>query len=284
MLTLEILHGDETRYQVINEPGRKATTNSWLWAYRSGIYEKYQIVLFEYSETRAGKNPLEFLAGFTGFLNADAYQGYYALEDKGVTLCGCWTHARRKFVDVLKTLPRPIQKDSPASVGLAYCDRLFALERKYSEEELTPKQRHERRQTDSKPITQAFFSWAGDLLPTLVNDDKLKEAVGYAVNQQVRLTNFLLDGRLEISNNSAERSIRPVAIGRKNWMFSYSPMGANASAIIYSIVETAKANNLVPFKYFEFLFETLPNIPSEQFSDCLPWSSIVQERCAVPPS
>jgi transposase len=283
LLVCGFAQADETRYQVINEPNRKASTNSYLWIYRTGVYEEHQVVLFEYTETRAGKNPLEFLAGFSGYLNVDGYSGYYALEHNGVILCGCWAHARRKFVDVLKTAPKHLQKDSPASIGLAYCDQLFALERKYKEEGLTPEQRYERRLTEAKPILLAFFAWATGLLPALTVKGKLREAVGYAVYQQSRLMNFLLDGRLEISNNRSERGIRPVAIGRNNWMFSYSPDGADASAIIYSIVETAKANNLVPFKYLEFLFKTLPNIPREQFKDCLPWGTLAQERCTIPP-
>ena len=283
LLACGIAQADETRYQVINEPNRKASTNSYLWIYRTGVYEQHQVVLFVYTETRAGKNPLEFLAGFSGFLNVDGYAGYYALENNGVTLCGCWAHARRKFVDVLTTVPKPQQKDSSASIGLAYCDQIFALERKYIEEGLTPEERYERRLTDSKPILLAFFAWATDLLPALTVKGKLREAVGYAVYQQTRLMNFLLDGRLEISNNRSERGVRPIAIGRNNWMFSYSPDGADSSAIIYSIVETAKANNLVPFKYLEFLFDTLPNITPEQFKDCLPWGRLAQQRCSVPP-
>jgi len=272
-------HADETTLQVIKELGRKATTNSYLWLYLTGMHEEHQVVLFEYSETRAGKHPLKFLEGFTGTLNVDAYQGYYVLEDKGVTLIGCWTHARRKFVDVLKTLPKHQHSNHPATIGLSCCDQLFALERKFDEQHLTPEQRHEIRQTESKPMVLDLFSWASGLLPTLHGKSKLREAVGYLVNQQQRLMNFLTDGHLEISNNRAERAIRPFTIGRNNWMFAYSPEGAKASAIIYSIVETAKANGLVPFKYMEFLLETLPNIPLEQFSDCLPWNPFVKELC-----
>jgi transposase len=276
-------HADETTLQVINEIGRKATTNSYLWVYLTGIHEEHQVVLFDYSETRARKHPLKFLEGFTGTLNADAYQGYYALEDRGVTLVGCWTHARRKFVDVLKTVHKHQHSNHPASVGLSYCDQLFAIERKFNEQNLTPTQRYELRQTESKPIALALFSWANDLLPSLIEKSKLREAVYYLVNQQQRLMNFLADGHLEISNNRAERAIRPFTIGRNNWMFAYSPKGAKASAIIYSIVETAKANGLVPFKYMEFLLETLPNIPLEQFSECLPWNPAVKERCKAHP-
>jgi len=280
LLSYDILQADETRYQVINESNRKASTNSYLWIYRTGLHAEHQVVLFVYSETRAGYNPLRFLSGFTGFLNVDAYSGYYALEDLGVILCGCMTHARRKFVDVLKTVPTHLKKDSPASIGLNYCDQLFSLERKYREQELTPEERYEHRLMNSKPIVLALFAWATELLPTLVGKGKLREAVGYVVNQQQRLMNFLLDGRIEISNNRSEIGIRPVAIGRNNWMFSYSPKGAESSAIIYSLVESAKANNIVPFKYFELLFEALPNTPRERFVNYLPWSPLVQERCA----
>jgi len=273
-------HADETTLQVINEPNRKASTNSYLWVYLTGKYAQQQVVLFEYTETRAGKHPLKFLEGFSGSLNVDAYPGYYALEDKGVTLNGCWAHVRRKFVDVLKTVPRHLHKEHLAAVGLGYCDQLFDLERKFDAQEVTPDERCERRQAESKPVTSAFFSWASELLPTLSGKGKLREAVHYAVNQQQRLTNFLLDGHIEISNNRAERTIRPFAIGRNNWLFAYSPDGARASAIIYSIVETAKANGLIPFKYLEFLFEKLPNISQDQFIDCLPWNPIVKEYCS----
>ena len=273
-------HADETTLQVINEPNRAASSNSYLWVYLTGKYEPNQVVLFEYTETRAGKHPLEFLKGFSGSLNVDGYQGYYALEGKGVTLVGCWVHARRKFVDVLKTVPKHLQAEHPAAIGLKYCDQLFALERKFDEEGISPEARYQLRQEESVSVAEAFFVWANNILPTLADKSKLREAVCYAVNQRQRLMNFLTDGHIEISNNRAERAIRPFAIGRNNWLFAYSPDGATASAVIYSIVETAKANGLVPFKYLEFLFETLPNIPVEQYADCLPWNPHVMERCS----
>ena len=280
LLTAINAHADETTTQVINEPGRKATTKSYMWVYLTGKYEERQVVLFEYTETRAGNHPLTFLAGFNKTLNADGYQGYYALEDKGVTLAGCWSHLRRKFVDALKTVPKHIQKDHPAAVGILFCGKLFELEREYDEQGLSPDERLKRRQAESKPITDAFFAWASKLLPSLQGKSKLREAVVYAVNQQHRLLHFLVDGRIEISNNRAERAIRPFAIGRNNWLFAFSPEGAKASAVIYSIVETAKANEIIPFKYLEFLFETLPNIPLEKYADCLPWVPAVKDRCS----
>jgi hypothetical protein len=248
----------------------------------TGKYAQHQVVLFEYTETRGGKYPQEFLSGYAGFLNADGYQGYYALEGNGVTLCGCWTHARRKFVDVLKTIPKNQHMDSPASVGLRFCHKLFELERNYDEQELSIELRRERREQESKPVALACFEWAEKLLPTLPDKSKLREAAGYLVNQRERLMNFILDGRIEISNNRAERAIRPFTVGRNNWLFAFSPNGAEASAIIYSIVETAKANGLIPFKYLEFLFETLPNVPVSQFSECLPWHPSVKARCSAP--
>ena len=273
-------HVDETATQVINEPGRKATTKSYMWVYLTGKYEEHQVVLFEYTETRAGSHPLTFLAGFDKTLNADGYQGYYALEGKGVTLAGCWSHVRRKFVDALKTVPIHMQKDHPAAVGISYCDKLFNLERAYDEQGLSLDERLMRRQEESKPVADAFFAWANELLPSLQDRSKLREAVVYAVNQQHRLLHFLADSRIEISNNRAERAIRPFTIGRNNWLFAFSPEGAEASAVIYSIVQTAKANGLIPFKYLEFLFETLPNIPHEKYADCLPWVPAVKDRCS----
>jgi len=271
---------DETVLQVINEPNRKATTKSYIWVYLTGKYAQQQIALFEYTETRGGMHPLKFLEGFSGTLNVDGYQGYYALEDRNVTLSGCWVHTRRKFVDALKTVPKHQQASHPASIGLKYCDQLFALERKYDEQNITPDERLDRRQEESELVALAFFKWAYDTLPALTDKGKLREAVVYAVNQQHRLMAFLSDGHIEISNNRAERAIRPFTIGRNNWMFAYSPDGAKASAIIYSIVETAKANGLVPFKYLNFLFEMLPNIPQEQFIDYLPWNPDVKKRCS----
>ncbi len=283
LLATDVIHADETTLQVINEVDRKASSKSYMWVYLTGMYAEHQVVLFEYTQTRANAHPIRFLNGYTGSLNADGYAGYYALEDSKVTLNGCWAHARRKFVDALKTVPKELQKDHPAAFGVNYCDQLFKLERKYDELALSPSERHARRLEESKPVLDGFFAWAANLLPSLPIKSKLKDAVSYAVNQQRRLTNFLLDGHVEISNNRAERAIRPFAIGRNNWLFAYSPDGARASAFIYSIVETAKANGLVPFKYLEFLFETLPNIPRELFSDCFPWNPSVKARCSLSP-
>jgi len=282
LLKNDILHADETSLQVIKEDGRKASQKSYMWMYHTGRDAVRHVALFEYQPTREGKHPLEFLAGFQGFLHVDAYAGYRGLEDQGVILVECWVHARRKFDEALKALRKDERANAAANIGLTYCNKLFELERKFDELNLSPEERAGRREVESRPIAEAFFAWAESMLPQTLPKSKLGQAVGYAVNQKPWLMNFLLDGRLELSNNRAERSIRPFTVGRKNWLFSYCARGAKASAIAYSIIETAQANGLVPFMYLNYLFQTLPNIPVEQFHECLPWSPAVQECCKIP--
>ena len=169
-----------------------------------------------------------------------------------------------------------------SAIGVKYCDALFALERKYDKENLDFEQRRKRRLLESKPIADEFFAWAEFEAPRITPKSLLGIALNYAVNQKSWLLNFLLDGRLELSNNRAERSIRPFTIGRKNWSFSASVDGAKASAIVYSIVETAYANGLVPFLYLKFLLEKLPNISPEKYHELLPWCEKVKATCAMP--
>jgi hypothetical protein len=284
LLNNSILHADETTLQVIKEDGRKASQKSYMWEYHTGRDAERQAVLFEYQPTRESVHPQKFLAGFRGYLHVDGYAGYKKLEEQGVTIVECWAHARRKFHEALKILTKEDRGGAVANTGLEYCDKLFALERKYDESECTHDERLERRILESKPVAEAFFAWAESvlLLPNTLPKSKLGQAVGYAVNQRQWLMNFLLDGRLELSNNRAERTIRPFTIGRKNWLFSYCAKGANASAIVYSVIETAQANGLVPFMYLDYLFQTLPNTPQERFSECLPWNPVVQEICKIP--
>jgi transposase len=307
LLKNDILHADETTLQVILESGRKASQKSYMWMYHTGKHSRTavrvledadgstasgngeegrdttrHVALFEYQPTREGKHPLEFLAGFAGLLHVDAYIGYKALEDLGITLVECWAHVRRKFFDAIKALKREDRQNAFANIGLEYCDKLFALERKFDDLGLNHQERAEQRNLESKPVAEEFFVWAESMISQTLPKSKLGEAVKYAVNQRPWLMNFLLDGRLELSNNRAERSIRPFTVGRKNWLFSFCARGAKASAIVYSIIETAQANGLVPFIYLNYLLETLPNIPADQFPNCLPWSPVVQEICKIP--
>jgi transposase len=159
LLRHDILHADETTLQVIKEDGRKASQKSFMWLYHTGKETEHPAALFEYQATRESEHPLAFLAGFKGFLHVDAYAGYKKLEAQGVTIVECWAHARRKFDEALNGTKKEDRADSLANVGLAYCDRLFALERKYDEEKLDANQRFQRRNLESKPLAEAFFAW-----------------------------------------------------------------------------------------------------------------------------
>lgn len=282
LLRNKILHADETTVQVVRENGRKASQKSYMWMYHTGKYAGHHVALFDYQPTRHGEHPRKFLEGYQGFLHVDGYSGYKNLEDNGVTIVECWAHARRKFDEALKALSKADRVNAAANVGLEYCNKLFALERDFDEAGISHEERKFRRGTDSKPVAEAFFAWAKSMLPGILPKSKFGQAVTYAVNQEKWLKNFLEDGRLELSNNRAERSIRPFTIGRKNWLFSFSAKGAKASAMVYSIIETAQANGLVPLLYLQYLFETLPNISEERFCKCLPWEAKVQEVCRIP--
>jgi len=281
LIKRDILHADETTLQVLREPGRKAETKSYMWLYRTGR-EGPPIVLYDYQTTRASKHPDKFLKGFKGYLQTDGYSGYGKLAGS-ITLAGCWAHTRRKFAEALKALPAD-QKGKPvaARVGLNYCNRLFAIERQLKDKSV--KERYEKRLELAKPILDEFHIWLKRQKQQTLPKSTFGQAITYCLNQWDELNNYLLDGRLEIDNNRAERSIKPFVIGRKNFLFSNTPRGARSSAIIYSIIETAKENNLKPYNYLVYLFEQLPNIDTADISvidRLLPWSDTLPEECRL---
>jgi len=277
LLKQDIAHADETTLQVLHEDGRAATTKSYMWLYRSGRYGP-PIVLFDYQTTRSGKHPQEFLAGFKGYLHVDGYEGYNGLVD--VILCGCWSHARRKFADALKALPAG-KSSAPVTAreGLEFCNHLFAIERDLHD--VTPEERYKKRLEQSRPVLDDFSAWLRVQFPRVLPKSALGVAIRYCRNHWDKLQNFLLDGRLEIDNNRSERSIKPFVIGRKGWLFANTPRGARASAVIYSIVETAKENGLVPFQYLCYLFERMPNLGSSSLDELLPWSDSLPDYCKM---
>ena len=282
LLEREVLHADETPLQVLKEEGRKAQTSSYMWLYRSGR-DGPPIVLYDYQQTRATEHPSRFLKGFTGYLHVDGYQVYEKLP--GVTPVGCWAHARRNFVDALSVLsPMAKQKGGAAAhQGLAYCDKLFSIERDLVD--VTPEARHAGRLARSQPVLVEFHAWLEKMALAVLPKSTTGQAIRYCLNQWTKLTAFMADGRLELSNNRAERAIKPFVIGRKNWLFADSPRGAKASATIYSLVETAKENGLNPMAYLTYLFEVLPNInvKDEKALDVLmPWSETIQEKFKIP--
>lgn len=281
LLQRDILHADETPFQILREEGRSPTAKSYLWLYRTGR-EQPAIVLYEYQPSRKGEHPRNFLSGFTGYLQVDGYSGYHKVAD--VTLIGCWAHARRKFSDTLKALPESAKfAKVTATEGLNFCNQLFAIERKLKD--LSGEQRYKFRLEHSKPVLEAFSVWLHHQVPKVLPKSALGQAISYCRKQWDKLEGFLKDGRLELDNNRAERSIKPFVIGRRNWLFANTPKGAKASAIIYSVVETAKENGLQPFQYLKYLFEKLPNIDTsdlELLDQLLPWSTTLPEVCRVP--
>ena len=272
------LHADETPVQVLNEPGRKNTTESYMWLYCTGIHEDHAIRIFDYKPGRSGKYPREYLQGFKGFLHTDAYAGYEKVAN--ITRCFCWTHLRRYFVDAIPKDTTNVDA-TIAAKAIHYINKLFEYEKEYSV--LSTDERKAKRLAVELPYLEEFWSWIkatqGEILPK----SKLGQAFGYALAQETGLMNYLKDGDTEISNNLAENSIRPFTVGRKNWLFSGSPKGATTSAGIYTIVETAKANEINPQKYIEYLLKTLPNVPFLQRPELLlefvPWNETIKNRC-----
>jgi hypothetical protein len=188
---------------------------------------------------------------------------------------GCFAHARRKFDEALKILPEESRKTSAAAKGLDYCNRLFEMERKYAD--LSAEERYKQRLEHSLPVAEELLVWAKQFVDS--PKSVLTTAAEYYVGQWPWLKNVYLDGRLELSNNRAERSIKPFVIGRKNWLFSNTPKGAKASSIVYSVIQTAIENGLNPFRYLKLLFEAMPNSTTSRISELLPWSPEAQEKC-----
>jgi transposase len=277
----EVLHGDETVLQVLKEPGKTAQSKSYMWLFRTSGESKHQIVLYEYQPDRKHIHPVKFLKNFSGYLHADGYDGYHKLPEN-ITVVGCWAHLRRKLFDALKTLPKDKQSNSHAAKGVAYCDKLFQLEKPFAL--MTPESRKKERERLSKPLMDEFFHWIEHLnaLPNTL----LGKASYYAKSQQKYLERYLLDGRLEISNNRAERSIKPFTIGRKNWLFSDTVGGAKASSIYYSLVVTAIENGLVPFEYLSWILTNMPNLGKPGYissiEDFLPGSAKIPKKAFIP--
>ena len=279
LLLLEtVLHADETTLQVLHEDGKKAQTKSYMWLYRTSGCSERHIVLYDYQPDRKASRPKEFLEGFSGYLHADGYAGYHSLTEN-IAVVGCWAHARRKFDEALNGIPEKGRKDCAALTGKRYCDKLFAIEKEL--EKLTRESRLEERQKQAKPVLDEFLSWLKS--QTAAPKSGIGKAVYYTLGQWQYLERYLEDGRLEISNNRAERSIKPFVIDRKNFLFVNTPRGATGSAVMFSIIETAKENGLNPYKYLAYVFREAPNMDSydhQQLESLLPWNA--PDECKIP--
>ena len=269
-----VIQADETPV-LVNHDGRKAGSKSWMWVYRSGhLYQKRQIVLYEYQQTRNASHPREFLKGYDGICVTDGCQVYHTLEKEleELTIAGCWVHCRRRFDEALKLIPKSYQKESNTFLLMKQIQAIYREEGKLKD--LSSDERLKQRQAVIKPLVDAFFAYLKTI--NVSKKDKFGDAVGYALNQEKYLRVFLTDGDVPIDNNASERAIRGFCIGKKNWQMIDTIHGAKSSAIIYSIVETAKANNLKPFDYVQHLLEEIPKHMDDKdcsfLEDLLPWS------------
>ena len=264
---------DETPLQVLHEPGRRAQTKSYMWLFRSGEDGGPPIILYKYSETRAGDNAVDFLHGFKGYLMCDGYSGYNEVPDAKRT--ACWAHIRRYLTDAI---PKGKELDyaQPSVQGIMYINQLFHLEdvikAKYTSFDAIKKARLEK----EKPIVGAFLSWLDKQSP--VRGSRMDKAVTYIQNRRSYLTTYLEDGRCSFSNNLSEIAIRPFTVGRKNWLFCDTPNGAQASAVVYTMVEMAKANGVNVYHYLTYLLEKLPNdkMSDEELELLAPWNENVK--------
>ena len=275
-----VLHGDETTLQVLKESGKAASSKSYMWLYRTSGCAESPTVLYEYQPSRKAAHAEEFLKGFSGWLHADGYQGYHKLPEN-IRVVGCWAHARRKFDEALQTLPKEDRKGSLAATGECYCTRLFQLEESFTE--LTPEERYAKRLEQEKPVLDALLAWANETISKTAPKSALGKALHYLLEQWPYLVRYLEDGRLELSNNRAERSIKPFVMGRKNWLFANTPAGAQSSAVIYSLIETAKENKLDPYRYLLWVLQSAPVLrqASEFWAEKLLPANAPQE-CHVP--
>lgn len=265
---------DETTYQVLKEDGRRAESQSYMWLFRSGEDRDAPIILYKYSPTRAGETATEFLEDFSGHIMCDGYSGYNKL--KKATRTTCWSHIRRYLLDAI---PKGKKMDYtlPAVQGAMYVDRLFRLEKEIKKKYKTDFDAIKKARLEKEmPVLEAFWSWFDK--QHAVKGSRMEKALTYIQNRRPYMMTYLDDGRCSFCNNLSEIEIKPIALGRKNYLFSDTPAGAEASAVIYSLVETAKANNLNVLQYLRYLLEELPktDMTEEAFERYLPWNPDVK--------
>jgi len=268
-LVYDIIQMDETTVQVLNEPNKTAQSKSYLWVQRGGPPET-TVILFDYDPSRSQAVPQRLLEGFQGYLQTDGYDGYNAAVIKGkLTHVGCWAHARRKFSEAVKAQGKN-KKKGKAHRGLILIQKLYKIEKQARL--LTVIERAAYRKQHAQPVINKLHDWLEQSLVQVPPKTTLGKALNYLHNEWAKLIVYLEDGRLKIDNNGAENAIRPFVIGRKNWLFSHSVNGVKASANLYSLIETAKANGLEPYAYLRNVFTELPKAVSvEEIETLLPW-------------
>lgn len=277
LLERDIIHADETPCQVLKEEGKTAQSKSYMWLYGSGNDELPPIRLYDYQPSRGGYHAEEFLKEFSGYLTCDGFGGYNKLKE--VIRCGCLAHMRRYWHEALPGKSKNSPDRTPAEIGFDYCNQLFELEKEYAD--MDADTRKAKRLETEPAIWEAYWSWLETVNPA--GGSRLAKAVIYAKNQKPYMENYLLDGRCSISNNIAENIARPYAVGRKNFLFHDTVKGARASSIIYSLVETAKLNNLNIYAYLETVLLYMPDYKNEPegIEELMPWSDMIQQRCKI---
>lgn len=280
-----LINIDETPLQVLNEPGRRNTSKSYIWVFRGGPVDR-PCLLYHYQPTRSGRKALEFLKNYRGYIQSDDFSGYAHLDQhRNIVRLGCWTHARRKFVKVTATRKKQRAKpdnQSLADESLDYISKLYGIEEQARRDELTPEQIYDLRQEKAKPLLGRFEKWLHAKQSSAPPKSLLGQAIHYTLSNWSLLMVYLQDGLLRPDNNLVENAIRPFAIGRKNWLFSGSPAGAVACATFFSLIETAKANGLEPYTYLRYLFKKLPLAQSESdFKKLLP-QNLTPQQIAIP--
>ena len=291
LLNQTVVQADETTLKV-NRDGRKAGSSSYMWVYITGEHDDSgkKIVLYDYCRTRSTEHLREFLSSYKGILVSDGYQSYHTFsEEQSLTSAGCWTHCRRRFVNAIKAakkdLPEEALKNSIAYQALARISAIYKLDGSWKER--TSEYRMEHRQRILKPLVDEYFDWVKEQIKTcnVLPKSETGEGLSYSINQEKYLRAFLDNGDIPIDNSACERAIRPFCVGRKNWNVIDTVEGAQASAIVYSIAETAKANNLKPYQYFEYLLTELPERISRKkdstfsLDDLMPWSPKLPMSC-----
>jgi len=264
-----VIRMDETTVQVMGEEGRSDTQKSYMWLARGGPPDK-PVIIYEYHPTRVAQNAINFLEGYRGFLQTDGYEGYNTAvrELPGVTHVGCFAHARRKFFEASKATKKP----QSAEEGIKHIRKLYEIEDRLRKENMSEKDFLVERKKQAEPALSAFHTWLNKRANEMLPSGLLGEAIAYTLRQWNKLVAYLESPYLTPDNNACENAIRPFVLGRKNWLFNKSPKGAESSCGIYSLIETAKQNNIEPLKYLRTLFEKAPFASSiEDWEKLLPW-------------
>ena len=263
-----LINIDESPFQVLNEPGRRNTSKSYMWVYRGGQPDR-PVLLYQYQPTRSGRTALDFLGDYQGYIQSDDFAGYDHLDQNpSIVHLGCWAHARRKFMKVVKVRKKHRSKQanpkSLADEALDYIGKLYQIEKEAKRRQLDADQIYRLRQEKAKALLDKFKAWLDAKQPQAPPKGLLGQAIGYTLANWEKLIIYIGDGRLKPDNNLVENAIRPYVVGRKNWLFAGSPDGAKASATFFSLIESAKANDLEPYAYLRYIFEKLPTVQTKK--------------------